>query len=155
LPLPGRGLLIALCEYSPDGRERNGDKRIWVIDIREERQPVIIGSFPELKPAKNSPWQSFHERPVRFGPHNLHENYANGFKSENLIFSTWFCGGMRVTDIRDPNRPVEVGHFLPPPPAGEEAPEINDLFVDVDKLIYLTDRRRGGLYIVAYTGEIE
>ena len=28
LPLPGRGLLIALCEYSPGGRERNGDKRI-------------------------------------------------------------------------------------------------------------------------------
>ncbi|HEX5605542.1 MAG TPA: hypothetical protein VFY96_03450, partial [Candidatus Binatia bacterium] len=110
LPLPGRGLLIALCEYSPGGRERNGDKRIWVIDIREERQPVIIGSFPEPKPSRNSPWQSFHDRPVRFGPHNLHENYGNGFQSEKFIFSTWFCAGMRVTDISDPDRPVEVGH---------------------------------------------
>ena len=154
LPLPGRGLLIALCEYSPGGRERNGDKRIWVIDIREERQPVIIASFPEPKPGKNSPWQSFHDRPVRFGPHNLHENYPNGFQSERLIFSTWFSGGMRVTNISDPDRPVEVGHFLPPPPPGEEAPEINDLFVDRDRLIYLTDRRRGGLYVVEYTGEI-
>ena len=152
LPLPTRGLLIALCEYSPGGRERNGDKRIWVIDIREERQPVIISSFPEPKPPKNSPWQSFHDRPVRFGPHNLHENYPNGFISDHLIFSTWFSAGLRVTDISDPNRPIEVGHFLPPPPPGEEAPEINDLYVDADKLIYLTDRRRGGMYIVEYTG---
>jgi hypothetical protein len=59
---------------------------------------------------------------------------------------------MRITDISDPDRPIEAGHFLPPPPPGEEAPEINDLFVDADKLIYLTDRRRGGMYIVEYTG---
>ena len=108
--------------------------------------------FPKPKPPKNSPWESFHDRPLRFGPHNVHENYPNSFKSEQLIFSTWFNAGMRITDISDADRPTEVGYFIPPPPPGEESPESNDLFVDTDKLIYLTDRRRGGMYIVEYTG---
>jgi hypothetical protein len=30
---------------------------------------------------------------------------------------------MRVTDITDADRPREVGHFLPPAPPGEAAPE--------------------------------
>ena len=153
MPLPGRGLLIEVCEYLSGGVKRNGDKRIWIIDIRDERQPVMISSLPEPKPPKNSPWKSFHDRPLRFGPHNVHENYPNSLRSEELIFSTWFNAGMRVTDISDPNRPTEVGCFVPPTPPGEEAPMINDLYVDTDNLIYLTDRRSGGLYVVEYTGK--
>jgi len=64
----------------------------------------------------------------------------------------WLYAGMRITDISDPDRPREIGHFLPPLP-GEAAPEINDLYVDANKLIYLTDRRNGGIYIVEYTGD--
>lgn len=151
LPLPGRGLLIEVCECLTGGQEKNGDKRMWVMDIREERQPVIISSFPEPKPPKNSAWQSFHDRPLRFGPHNIHENYPNGFQSEELIFSTWFNAGMRIIDISDPDRPTEVGHFVPPTPPGEEAPQVNDVYVDTDNLIYLTERRSGGMYIVEQT----
>ena len=48
-----------------------------------------------------------------------------------------------------------IGHHdLDGSAPGEPAPEINDVFVDADKLIYLTDRRRGGMYIVEYTGEV-
>jgi len=150
LPLPGRGLLVEVCEWVNGGRERNGDKRIWLLDIREERQPVMISSFPLPKPPKNSPWRSFHDRPLKFGPHNVHENYRNGFQSETLIFSTWFNAGLRITDISDADQPTEVGHFVPPAPAGQEAPQINDLYVDKDNLVYLTDRVSGGLYIVEH-----
>jgi hypothetical protein len=41
---------------------------------------------------------------------------------------------------------------VPPTPPGQEAPQINDLFVDTDGLIYLTDRYNGGMYVVEYTG---
>jgi len=48
-----------------------------------------------------------------------------------------------------------IGHHdLDGSAPGEAAPEINDVFVDADNLIYLTDRRRGGMYIVEYTGEV-
>jgi hypothetical protein len=152
LPLPGRGLAIEVCETVGGGREANGDKRIWVVDIRDERQPVNISSFPEPKPPKSAPFTSFFDRPGRFGPHNAHENYANGFQSETLIFSTWFSGGLRVTDISNQDHPEEVGSFVPPPPPGQPAPQINDVYVDKDKLVYITDRITGGIYILEYTG---
>jgi hypothetical protein len=150
MPLPGRGLLIAVCEYltGQGGTGRNGDKRIWIIDIRDERQPVMIASFPKPDPPKNLPQNG----PLQIGPHNVHENYPESFRSERLIFSTWFNGGLRATDIGDQDRPVEVGHFVPPPPPGQKAPLINDLFVDSDNLVYFTDRRGGGMYVVEYTG---
>ena len=43
-----------------------------------------------------------------------------------------------------------MGYFVPPAPDGEKAPQINDVFVDNDRLIYITDRWKGGLYIVEY-----
>ena len=152
MPLPGRGLVVEVCEMVNGGVAYNGDKRIWLIDVRDERQPVIISSFPEPKPPKSAPFSSFHERPLRFGPHNVHENYAGSFQSETLIFSTYFNGGCRIHDISNADRPEEVGYFVPPTPPGEPAIQINDLFVDENKLIYMTDRRSGGVYVVEYTG---
>jgi hypothetical protein len=152
LPLPGRGLLIEVCEYLGDNPERNGDKRIWVIDIRDERQPVIISSFPKPRPPKNSPWKDLPDHLLPYGPHNVHEHYPKSFTNENLIFSNWLSAGLRITDISDADRPTEVGRFVPPPPPGQQVPRVNDLYVDADRLIYLTDRRGGGVYIVEYTG---
>ena len=41
---------------------------------------------------------------------------------------------------------------MPPPPPHQTAPQINDVFVDEQRLIYLTDRYNGGMYIVEYEG---
>jgi hypothetical protein len=153
MPLPSRGLVLAVCESVKETVAEDGDKRIWVIDVREERQPVIISSFPRPRPAPGLPWKDYDERPLRFGPHNVHELRPHyGYRSEYLIFSTWYNAGLRITDLSDPSRPEEVGYFVPPPPEGQAAPQINDLFVDNDRLIYLTDRYNGGLYIVEYEG---
>ena len=37
-------------------------------------------------------------------------------------------------------------------PEGQKAPMFNDLYVDTDGLIYVTNRIKGGLYILEYTG---
>jgi hypothetical protein len=153
MPLPGRGLMLTVPEAMKKTLAEDGDKRIWVIDIREERQPVIISAFPTPVPGPDMPWRSYWERPPRFGPHNVHENRPHyGYRSEYLIFATFFNAGLRIYDLRDPFRPTEVGYFVPPAPPGQEAPQINDVFVDEDRLIYLTDRFNGGLYVVEYEG---
>lgn len=152
LPLPARKLVVMVCESVRASFEEDGDKRIWVVDVREERQPVMISSFPRPVPPRGSPWASYYERPLRFGPHNVHENRPGSFQSDTRIYTTWFSGGLRITDISDPDRPTEIGHFVPPPAPGKGAPQTNDLFVDADGLIYLTDRVGGGLYVVEYTG---
>lgn len=144
LPLPGRKLVVATDESVKD-LCREGEKRVWVIDIREERNPVTISSFPV-------PPGDFPVRGRRFGPHNVHENRPGSFQSENLIFVTYYNAGLRVVDLRDPYRPEEVGFFIPPAPPEQEAVQINDVFVDADGLIYITDRYHGGLYILEYTG---
>jgi hypothetical protein len=154
MPLPSRGLVLAVCESVKETCEEDGDKRIWVIDVRYEQQPVIISSFPRPVPPPGSPWSDYCERPRRFGPHNVHESRPHyGYRSERLIFSTYYNAGLRIVDLTDPFRPEEVGYFVPPAPAGQMAPQTNDVFVDEDRLIYITDRYNGGLYIVAYDGE--
>src|SRR6185312_17003411 len=85
-------------------------------------------------------------RQLRFGPHNLHENRVGSYRSERLVFVTYFNAGLRVYDLADPERPVEVASWLPEPPAGQAAPQLNDLFVQADGLVWVTDRIRGGLY---------
>jgi hypothetical protein len=153
MPLPSRGLVLCVCESVKETVAEDGDKRIWVVDVREERQPVIISSFPRPTPPPGSPWKDYDERPRRFGPHNVHENRPRyGYRSEHLIFSTWYNAGLRITDLSNPDRPEEVGYFVPPAPPGQEAPQIDDVFVDEQRLIYLTDRYNGGIYIVEYEG---
>ncbi len=144
LPLPGRKLVVAVDEsVKYDCNE--GEKRVWIIDIREERNPVIISTCPV-------PQGDFCKRGLRFGPHNVHENRPGSFQSENIIFVTYYNAGLRVFDIRNQFRPEEVGFFIPPPPAGQKAPMFNDLYVDRDGLIYVTDRITGGLYVLEYSG---
>ncbi|HZR99786.1 MAG TPA: hypothetical protein VFE37_13825 [Chloroflexota bacterium] len=153
MPLPSRGLVLCVCESVKETVAEDGDKRIWVVDVREERQPVIRSSFPRPTPPAGSPWKDYDERPRRFGPHNVHENRPHyGYRSEHLIFSTWYNAGLRITDLSNPDRPEEVGYFVPPAPEGQGAPQINDVFVDEQRLIYLTDRYNGGMYIVEYEG---
>jgi hypothetical protein len=152
LPLPSRGLVVGVTEAIKMTAEEDGDKRIWMIDVREERNPITISSFPKPVPPRSSPWSSFWECGGRFGPHNVHENRPGSFQSETLIFSTWYAAGLRIHDISNPDRPEEVGYFVPPAPPGQPAPQINDVFVDADQLIYITDRINGGVYVVEYTG---
>ena len=151
LPLPGRGLVIAVDEVLPE-HKHGGDKRVWVVDVREERQPVTIATFPVPRPPAGAPWADYHDRPGRFGPHNVHENRPGGYHSEHTIFTTYYNAGVRVVDISDPHRPDEVAHFVPPAPPDQPAPQLNDLYVDADGLVYVTDRVTGGLYILEYTG---
>jgi hypothetical protein len=153
MPLPARGLVIAVCESVKNSLAEDGDKRVWVIDVRNERQPVTLSTFPRPVPPPGSPWKDYDERPQRYGPHNVHEHRPHyGYRNDRLIFWTCYNAGLRIVDLTDPSRPEEVGYFVPPAPAGQAAPQINDVFVDDDRLIYLTDRHNGGLYVVEYEG---
>ena len=73
---------------------------------------------------------------------------------KKLVFVTYFNAGVRVYDLDDPVAPVEVGSWVPEPPPGQEAPQINDLYVDVSGLIFTTDRISGGLYVLEASDEL-
>jgi len=123
----------------------DGYKMVWVVDIRDETKPVAIASFP-------IPKGDFCERGGRFGPNNIHENRPGSKEDDLLIYLCYFNAGIRVVDISNPFRPEETGFFIPPTPPGQPAIQINDVYVDSDGLIHITDRVGGGLYILEYTG---
>ena len=148
LPLFSSGLLIVTDEAT---RPRGEDwpKRAWVVDASEETNPVIVGSLP-LPPVG-----TFSTRGGRFGAHNLHENHPlpTAFRSDTLVFGAFFNGGVRAYDVSDPYQPEEVGYYVPPAPAGSAAGAIqmNDVYVDENRLIYAIDRISGGLHILELT----
>lgn len=138
LPLPDRGLVVATDEQVTDG-PRAPSRAVRVIDVASE-QPRVLATCPHPV--------GFDELPLRFGAHNLHENQPGAYRSERIVFATYFSAGVRVYDLADPARPSEVAHWLPEPPDGQPVPQINDLFVDDAGLVWVTDRIGGGLYVL-------
>lgn len=67
LPLPDRSLLVVLDEAVLDNQE-DGEKLIWLFDIREPSNPVSISTFPQPDET------DYVAKGAHFGPHNLHEN---------------------------------------------------------------------------------
>jgi hypothetical protein len=138
LPLPGRELVVVTDEQTTDGPDAPR-RLIRVIDVWDPTAPKVVGVCPE-------PERRFSA--LRYGPHNLHENRAGSYVSERFVFATYFNAGLRVYDLEDPTAPREVAHWLPEAPAGQEAPQVNDVFVDASGLVWLTDRYAGGLAVL-------
>ncbi|BES84156.1 hypothetical protein PEC302107_26010 [Pectobacterium araliae] len=152
LPLPDRDLLIVLDEAVLDNQE-DGEKLIWVFDIREPSNPVSIATFPQPKEA------DYVKKGAHFGPHNLHENRPGSFISSSLIFATYQNAGVRAYDISNPYQPKETGALVPAAPARMVDKRLGrpqiiqscDVFVDADGIIYSTDYN-AGLSIIEYRG---
>ncbi|RLM21114.1 hypothetical protein BIY29_14195 [Brenneria alni] len=152
LPLPDRNLLIVLDEAVLDNQE-DGEKLIWVFDIREPSNPVSIATFPQPTEA------DYVKKGAHFGPHNLHENRPGSFISSTLIFATYQNAGIRAYDISNPYRPKETGALVPAAPQRmiDKRPgrprviQSCDVFVDAEGIIYSTDYN-AGLSIIEYRG---
>lgn len=140
LPLPGRGLVVVTDEEVKDGGTGE-EHRIRVVDVSDPASPRVVGICP-------IPQGDFASRGLRFGPHNLHENRPDSYRSAELVFATYFNAGVRVYDLVDPTAPVEIASWVPETPPGQPASQINDLFVDTTGLIHVTDRVNGGLYVL-------
>lgn len=151
LPLPNRNLVVVaeepLCDNCAEPQ-----KMIWMVDVREEKDPLPVAIFP-------TPEVDYGEPGTRIGPHNLHEKRPGSFQSDRIIFNAHFNAGLRIYDTANPYRPEEIGYYLPPDPevmmdprpGKARRPSSQDVYVDVNGVVYLTDYNCG-LYILEYTG---
>jgi hypothetical protein len=146
LPLPGRNLVVTTDE-AVKNRCDEEQKLVRVVDVSDVSAPSVKGVCPP-------PDDEFCRRGLRFGPHNLHENLPNSYRSESLVFVTYFNAGLRVYDISNAATPSEVAYWVPETPPGQEAPQINDLYVDESGIIFTTDRITGGLYVLEPDSEL-
>ena len=140
LPLPERDLVVVTDEAITDGCE-GARHMVRVVDISDETTPFVRSICPV-------PEGDFCERGLRFGSHCLHENRPNSYRSQELVFVTYFNAGLRVYDLADPDDPVEIAHWIPQCPPNQAAAQINDVFVAEDHTVYVTDRINGGVYVL-------
>jgi hypothetical protein len=145
LPLFERELLVVTDESVVDDA-KDWPKLIWIIDGRDETNPVPIATCPV------DDVEDYSRRGGRFGAHNIHENVPvpTSWHSDRYILGTFFNGGLRAYDIANPYQPREVGAFVPPAAraAATGATQLNDVFVDERQVVYTVDRHAGGLYIL-------
>jgi hypothetical protein len=155
-PLFGRGLAVVSDEAVLD---KCGDapKLVWLVDIRDETNPVIVGTAPQPENAGD-----LCANGGRFGAHNVHPNFPSSTSAQlkNTFVGTFFSGGVRIYRLIDspvPHAPPqikEIGFFVSSAPPGNptHSIQINHAIVDEKGLIYSVDRISGGLYIFRYTG---
>jgi len=150
LPLFDRGLMIVADEATGD-EGTDWPKLLWMVDIREETNPIIFGTLPFPDDFEN-----LHRIGGRIGAHNIHENDPEPGSAilKNTVVAAWFSAGLRIYDIRDPFHTKEIAAFLPETPEGQRGCRISDCFMDDRGIVYAADRARGGIYVLEYTGDV-
>jgi hypothetical protein len=152
LPLPGRKMAVMLDESNGFACAK-GISYTWLYDVKDKMKPLAMSSLPTpderdwCLPGQN------------FGPHNLHENRSDAFRSEEILFSTYHNAGLRIFDIRDAHQPREIGRYVPPSPTKIldprpgylPAPLSCDINVQPDGVMYLSDWN-AGLHVLQYEG---
>jgi hypothetical protein len=143
-------------ECKPQGREM-----MWFADITIEAHPMIVSNF--MVPEASG---DFCSRGGRFGGHSVNESMAPVFYKK-LAFVTFFNGGVRAVDVRDPYAPKEVGYFIPAiteatdkrcirvdgQPKCKTAIQTNNAETDDRGYIYIVDRANTGMHVLELTGE--
>jgi hypothetical protein len=124
----------------PDHGKPHAPLRIW--DVTDPTKPSILCSY-EL-PESSTPYDT---NVARFGTHQLRETVD----TDNLLYVTWFAGGLRIMDISDPANPQERGYFIPKPGEGANAPLTNDIYKDDRGLLFVTDKKCG-LDVIEFKG---
>jgi hypothetical protein len=86
----------------------------YVVDVKDRRNPKIIGLFPRPIPAPDAPYPDFCCARGRFSAHNIQSWGGPGVAKPAFVALTYFNAGLRIYDISDPTEPKEVAYFVPP-----------------------------------------
>ena len=134
---------------------------VWFADVTIETRPMVVSNFQVPEASGN-----FCDRGGRFGAHSSNESTAPVFHKK-VAFITWFNGGVRAVDIRDPYQPKEIGYFIPSITEATDkrcikvdgkdrcktAIQSNNLETDDRGYVYVVDRANTGMHILELTGE--
>jgi hypothetical protein len=143
-PIGGKHIAVSTEEErshrGADAGKPHAPLRTW--DVSDPSKPKLLHSC--YLPEAATPYPA---DKVRFGTHQLREQVDR----DNLLYVTWFAGGLRIIDINDPANPQERAYFIPKPGDGVAAPLTNDVFKDDRGLLWVTDKERG-LDVIEYNG---
>lgn len=157
LPLPEKGIAYVNSEDTSYGK--GPLHHASVVDISDPSNPMLLSVFPEPVPPAEAQYHNFFEKGGWSGPHNINllQHNPDVEKQGELFYIAHFNAGLRVYNVADSRRPVEVGYFMPPEPARRYGPmpegnlvmQTEDVLVDRRGFIYITDKNQG-LWILKY-----
>jgi len=145
VPLDDRALVVVNSEALNE-RRREPVGYAGIVDVSDERDPVLVSLFPQPRTPPGYPFRSFREKGGRFGPHNQHQPQGQACLAPyaDYTFLTYFNAGLQVFDISDPYDPYIAAYYIPDDPPDRRGPLPSDLVVQVEDV--LVDRR-GVIYI--------
>src|SRR5205814_7567299 len=80
---------------------------VWFVDVTIETKPMVISNYTAEEASGN-----FCQRGGRFGAHSSNEFTAPMYDKQ-LVFITFFNGGVRTLDLRNTYQPKEAGSLVP------------------------------------------
>ena len=133
---------------------------VQFVDVTDEKRPLGVATYDVANAA------DYCKRGGRFGAHSSNENMTDIYYRK-LMFFSFFNGGVRVVDVRDPYHPREVGHYIPAQNKNTDLRcadeknktgcvpviQINNTEVDDRGYVYAVDRANSGLFVLEVTGE--
>jgi hypothetical protein len=134
----------------------------FLVDITDPGRPQAVSTF-QVPAAPGR----FCDRGGRFGPHASNEEFGGPFW-QKLVFVSYFNGGVRAIDVRDPYNPKDAAFYIPAVNANTDlrcapyqgqatvcarAVQTNNVATDDRGVVYIADRANSGLHILQLTGD--
>jgi hypothetical protein len=156
-----KNLLIVSSESTANGCFGQALHEAWILDITNEATPWPIATL-DVPPQPGD----FCNRGARFGAHAVTEAIYPPYYGK-IIGVSWFNGGARLWDIRDPENPKQIAYYIQAPNKNTIAScakingettcrnaAMND-YVEFDDrgYIYAADRAGSGVTILSLTGD--
>jgi hypothetical protein len=116
--------------------------------------PMVLGTMSvDPRSGAKYPRGNYCTRGARFGVHSTNENFNNPYYGK-LIAVSYFNGGVRLYDIREPQAPREVAFYVPEADALTDTAGYmtNNVEIDNRGYIYIVDRDGAGMDILDLTG---
>jgi hypothetical protein len=104
-----------------------------IVDISDERHPRRVSDLRlEVNRQSNCPKTGLDGGAI----YSIHYVGVDSEQDTSLVFYTYYTGGMRVFDVRDPEHPREVGYFQPPATPGTKFPALSPLTPDSPSKVF-------------------
>jgi hypothetical protein len=116
--------------------------------------PMVLGTMSvDPRSGAQYPRGNYCTRGARFGVHSTNENFNNPYDGK-MVAVSYFNGGVRLYDIREPQAPREVAFYVPEADAltDTDGYMTNNVEIDNRGYIYVVDRNGAGMDILQLNG---
>jgi hypothetical protein len=79
--------------------------RLRLVDVQDSSNPVQVGTFDTADSAAGTPGEQY--------AFTIHNPLADD-RDPNRAYLAWYADGIRLIDISDASKPVEIANWIPP-----------------------------------------